>query len=318
MSASILGRRRNDLEARPQRGRWSRRFPLAYRLLIPIALFEGLFVLFPIVRGITMAFQFTRGGETYWVGLQNFGTMLGDPTFWGSIRVTFEFALCMVAIWLAFGMILALLMNWSFRGRGLFRALLAIPWAIPDVPIVLTFVIMLDPNVGVINLFASWIPGVHNHHIPWLSSPTLAFVAIVIMAGWKGLPFYALILLASLQSIPHELYEAARVDGASAWGRFRAVTVPGLTPTAALLVILAFIFAIQQFSMIYLTTGGGPGFDTATISVLIYLQAFEFFNYNYAAALAVAGLIMSIAGTSVFVVLDRTVLRRQYFEGRTA
>ncbi|HEX4212461.1 MAG TPA: sugar ABC transporter permease [Candidatus Dormibacteraeota bacterium] len=317
MSISILRRRRNEIQARPGSGGWSRRFPLAYRLLIPIALFEGLFVLFPIIRGITMAFQFTRGGITYWVGLANFADMLHDPTFWGSIRVTFEFALCMIVIWLMFGVLLALLMNWSFKGRGLVRALLAIPWAIPDVPIVLTFVIMLDPNVGVINLFASWIPGVH-HQIPWLSSPKLAFFAIVIMAGWKGLPFYALILLASLQSIPSELYEAARVDGAKAWGRFRAVTVPGLTPTAALLVILAFIFAIQQFSMIYLTTGGGPGFDTATISVLIYLQAFEFFNYNYAAALAVAGLVMSVAGTTLFVVLDRTVLRRQYFEGRTA
>ena len=150
----------------------------------------------------------------------------------------------MVVVWLTLGLSVALLMNWSFKGRGLVRALLAVPWAVPDVPVITTFVIMLDPNFGIINRFASVIPGV-NHHIPWLSDSTLAFIVIVAMSGWKGFPFYALILLSSLQSIPDDLYEAARVDGAGALRSFRSITLPALVPTLALLAVLAFIFSFQ-------------------------------------------------------------------------
>jgi multiple sugar transport system permease protein len=296
------------------RGRRRRRerFPLAYRLLIPIALVEGVFVLYPILQGILMSVQFTQGGITSFVGLANFQQMLTDPDFWGSIRVTLQFAACMIAIWLICGLALAMLMNWSFRGRGLARALLAIPWAVPDIPIVLTFSIMLDPNVGIINRFVSWLPWVTNHHIAWLSSPDLSFVSIVLMAGWKGMPFYALILLSSLQSISDELYEAATVDGANFIRRFTAITIPALIPTISLLSVLAFIFAFQQFSLIYLTTGGGPGIDTSTLAVLIYLQAFQFFNYNFAAALAVIGLLMAVAAAVLFVLIQRRIVETNY------
>ena len=160
--------------------------------------------------------------------------MLSDPTFWGSVGVTLKFTFSMVVVWLLLGLSVALLMNWSFKGRGLVRALLDAPWAIPDVPIVVTFSVMLDPNFGVINRFASWIPGVH-HQIFWFSDSNLAFIAIVVMVGWKGFPFYALILLSSLQAIPDDLYEAARVDGASTLRSFWSITFPALVPTLALI-----------------------------------------------------------------------------------
>lgn len=279
--------------------------------------FEGLFVIYPVLRGIVEAFQSNSGGVTSWAGLANFQQAIHDPAFWGSVRVTFQFTITMVVVWLVLGLALALLMNWSFKGRGLVRAILAIPWAVPDIPIILTFTIMLDPNFGVINLFASWIPGVH-HQIQWLSSPTLGFLAIVIMVGWKGFPFYALILLSSLQSIPDVLYEAATVDGAGAFRRLVSITIPALVPTLALLAVLAFIFSFQQFSLIYLFTGGGPGTDTSTLAVLIYLHAFEFFNYNYASAIALVGLVIAMCGTLLFVVFERTMIRTQYLEGTSA
>ena len=161
---------------------------LPYSLLAPILAFEVLFVIYPIFRGGVMAFQQNHFGVTEWSGFDNFNQMFSDPTFWQSVEVTLKFTLSMVVVWLTLGLSVALLMNWSFKGRSLVRALLAIPWAIPDVPVITTFVVMLDPNFGILNRFASVIPGV-NHHIPWLSNSTLAFIVIVAMSGWKGFPF---------------------------------------------------------------------------------------------------------------------------------
>ena len=305
---SSAGRKRAPGSRRPA---GATLFP--YSLLLPILAFESVFVVYPIIRGGFMSFQQNHFGVTSYVGFANFNQLLSDPTFWASVGVTLKFTMSMVVVWLLLGLTVALLMNWSFKGRGLVRALLAVPWAVPEVPTVITFIVMLDPNFGVINRFASWIPGVH-HQIFWLSNSNLAFVSIVMMTGWKGFPFYALILLSSLQSIPDDLYEAARVDGSGALRSFWSITLPALVPTLALLAVLAFIFSFQQFALIYLTTGGGPGTDTSTLSVLIYNQAFEFFNYNYATAIAVIALILALCATLVYVVFERRVIRSRYLD----
>jgi multiple sugar transport system permease protein len=316
--ARLPGRLTTEVDSSSAGGPSRRRrnlFP--YALLAPIVLFEGAFVVYPIIRGLVLSAQLTQFGKTRWVGLLNFRQMVHDPIFWAAIQTTFEFTFAMVAVWLVLGLAVALLMNWSFAGRGFVRAVLAMPWAIPDIPVVLTFTVMLDPNFGILNRFASWIPGVH-HQIQWLSAPDLAFIAIVMMVGWKGFPFFALIFLSSLQSISEDLYEAARVDGAGAIRRFRSITLPSLKPTIGLLAVLAFIFAFQQFSIIYLSTGGGPGTDTQTLALTIYLQAFEFFNYNYASAIAVVGLVLAVVGTVLFVVLERRLARARALENRVA
>jgi multiple sugar transport system permease protein len=251
------------------------------------------------------------------VGLAQYRQMWHDPVFWSSVRTTFEFTFAMTAVWITLGLAVAMLMNWSFPGRGFVRAIMAIPWAVPDIPVVLTFLIMLDPNFGILNRFASFIPGVH-HHIQWLSAPNLAFIAIIIMVGWKGFPFFALILLSSLQTIPDDLYEAAKVDGAGPLRRFRSITLPALQPTLGLLGVLGFIFSFQQFSLIYLSTGGGPGTDTSTLAITIYNQAFQFFNYNYASAIAVVGLLIAAAGTVLYIFVQRRVARARRLEGVNA
>ena len=251
------------------------------------------------------------------MGLAQYRQMWHDPIFWSSLRTTFEFTFVMTAVWISLGLAVAMLMNWSFPGRGFVRAILAIPWAVPDIPVVLTFLIMLDPNFGILNRFAAFIPGV-NHHIQWLSAPNLAFIAIIIMVGWKGFPFFALILLSSLQTIPDELYEAAKVDSAGPVRRFRSITLPALRPTLGLLGVLGFIFSFQQFSLIYLSTGGGPGTDTSTLAITIYNQAFEFFNYNYASAIAVVGLLIAVAGTVVYIFVQRRVASVRGLEGVNA
>jgi multiple sugar transport system permease protein len=284
---------------------------------VPILVFELVFVVYPIIRGILLSFHQTSFGVTKFVGLAQYRQMWHDPVFWSSVRTTFEFTFVMTAVWITLGLAVAMLMNWSFPGRGFVRAILAIPWAVPDIPVVLTFAIMLDPNFGILNRFASFIPGV-NHHIQWLSAPNLAFIAIIIMVGWKGFPFFSLILLSSLQAIPDDLYEAARVDGAGPVRRFRSITLPELRPTLGLLAVLGFIFSFQQFSLIYLSTGGGPGTDTSTLSITIYNQAFEFFNYNYASAIAVVGLLIAVVGTVLYIFVQRRVTRGRRREGVNA
>jgi len=286
---------------------------LHLKLLAPILIFEGLFVIYPIVKGILISLQQTNFGATKWVGLANFRKMVNDPYFWASVRTTFEFTLSMVVVWLSLGLGVALVTNWSFKGRTLVRGLLAIPWAVPDIPTVITFTVMLDPNFGILNRFASVIFGV-NHHILWFSQSNLAFISIVAMLGWKGFPFFGLIILSSLTAIPDDLYEAAMADGAGAIRRFRSITFPALVPTLSLLALLAFIFSFQQFTLIYLTTGGGPGQATSTIAIYIYNTAFQYFNYNYAAAMGVAGLVLAVFATLIFVLVERRVIRARYLQ----
>lgn len=286
---------------------------LHLKLLAPILAFEGLFVVWPIIKGCLLALQQENFGTVSWVGLGNFRQLIHDPFFWAAIRTTFEFTGAMVVLWLTLGLGVALMMNWSFKGRGLARALLCIPWALPDIPTVLTFLIMLDPNFGIVNRFLSSVFGI-NHHILWADQANLAFVMILMMVAWKGFPFFGIVILASLQSIPNEYYEAAMVDGASTFRRFRSITLPVLTPTLTLLTLLAFIASFQQFSLIELSTGGGPGQDTTTLAIDIYSQAFQFFNYNYASAMGVVGLFLAVLCTIIFVVIEKKVIRRRFLQ----
>jgi multiple sugar transport system permease protein len=280
---------------------------LPYLMVVPILAFEGVFVLYPIVKGILTSFKSQALGAQGSFTFSNYSRMVHDPVFWQVIRVTLIFTAVVVVLMLIVGLIIALLLNWSFRGRGFVRGILAIPWALPDIPVVLTFLLMMDPNFGIINRMASWLG--FGHHYAWLTSPHLAFVSIVVITVWKGFPFYTLITLSALQSVSDDLLEAARVDGAGPIRRFRSVVLPSISPTLCLLAVLAFIFSLQQFSLIYLTTGGGPGNDTTTLSINIYNQAFQFFNYSYASAIAVVGLILSIIGTALFVYIERRVVR---------
>ncbi len=191
-------------------------------------------------------------------------------------------------------------MNAAFFGRGTARALLATPWAFPDVPTTIAFLWMLNPTFGVANVFARWLPWVHDNP-QWLNSEKLALGCVIVITVWKGFPFYGLVILAALQTVDGTLYEAARVDGASPWGRFRYVTIPAILPTLSLLAILSSIFAIQQFTLIYLTTGGGPVTATSTLAINIYQQAFRFYDFSYASTVAAAGVATSALAVVLFI-----------------
>jgi multiple sugar transport system permease protein len=274
---------------------------VAYWLILPLLALEGVFLVYPIFRGIATSFQNPDDGS---YGLSNFSTMLADPDFWAIMLRTLVFVVLVDVAVLLTGLGVALLMNRQFRGRGIVRGLLTIPWAVPEVPVAITFIFMIDPTFGVFNLLARLLPGV-TENPQWTLDPTLAMAIIVIVTVWKGFPFYSLVLLAALQAVPEELYEAARLDGASAWRQFRHVTLPSIRPSIALLAVLAFIYSMQQFTLIWLITGGGPVDATLTLAPAIYMQAFRFYDFEYAAAMAVVGLFFSVLATLAFLAVQR-------------
>lgn len=288
----------------PARNRRLRLLP--YFLVIPIVLYEGLFLIYPIAQGIYGSFtriELAGGKQPTWIGLDNYVRMVNDPEFWKVMKTTLIFTGLVIVVAISVGLLTALLFNRPFRGRPLARAMLMMPWAFPEVPVVMVFVWMLNPQFGVVNLLVRWIPGV-TQNPQWLNVPWMAMMWMVLIASWKAFPFYSLVILAALQSVPEEIYEAARVDGANPFQLFWYITIPSISTTLELLVVLASIFSFKQFTIIYLMTGGGPVGATETIVIRIYNTAFRFYDYSYAAAYGVAGFIVSVIIAFFFVVLQ--------------
>ena len=283
-----------------------RRFLLPYLLVLPILVYEGILLVYPIVRGVVGSFQsieLATNVAPEWVGLKNYQRMLSDPEFWKVMQTTLLFTGLVILTAISAGLLTALLFNRSFRLRPVARGILMMPWAMPEVPVVMIFIWILNPQFGVINIFARMIPGV-DQNPQWLLDPVLAMLWMVLIASWKAFPFYSLVILACLQAIPEEIFEAARVDGANWLQLFRHITLPGIGTTLELLVVLACIFSFKQFTLIYLMTGGGPSGATETIVIRIYNTAFRFYDYSYATALGVAGFVVSLVIAFFFVILQ--------------
>jgi multiple sugar transport system permease protein len=296
----------SNAEDRANPARRRRLHLLPYALALPIILYEIAMIVYPIAQGIYGSFQqieLASNTEPTWVGLANYQRMFGDPDFWMVMRTTLIFTVLVIVVAIGAGLATALLFNRPFRFRPVARAALMLPWAFPEVPVVMIFVWILSPQFGVVNVLARLLPGV-TENPQWLQVPTLAMGWVVLISSWKVFPFYSLVILAALQAVPQELYEAAEVDGASRLQLFWNITVPSIRTTLELLVVLASIFSFKQFTIIYLMTGGGPSGATETIVMRIFNTAFRFYDYSYATALGVAGFVVSLIITSFFIVLQ--------------
>ncbi len=289
--ASVGGRRRRN---------W-----LPYVLALPIVAYEAIFILYPIGQGIASSFTRTDVGRPVtFIGLANYQRMLTDPSFWMVVLHTLVYMVAVIGVSIGAGLLSALLFNRAFVGRVFARGLLTLPWSFPDVPTVLVFVWILNPQFGVMNVFARLLPWIQQNQ-RWLLNADLAMLSIVLISAWKAFPFYSLVILAALQSVPSERYDAARVDGANALQLFRHIIIPGITPTLLLLVVLAAIFSFKQFSIIFLLTGGGPAGSTETLVVRIWNTAFRFYDFSYSATLGVAGLLMAFSIVLVFMAAQK-------------
>lgn len=286
---------------------------LPYALVIPIILYEGLLIVYPIAQGVYGSFtriELAANRPAAWVGLDNYRRMLADPGFWKVLQTTLIFTALVIIVALGAGLFTALLFNRPFRFRPVARGMLMMPWAIPEVPVVMIFIWILSPQFGVVNILARLLPGV-TENPQWLQVPELAMGWMVLIASWKAFPFYSLVILAALQAIPSELYEAAKVDGANPLQLFWHITLPGITTTLELLVVLASIFSFKQFTIIFLMTGGGPSGATETIVIRIYNTAFRFYDYSYATALGVAGFLISLVIAFFFIFLQARRAREE-------
>lgn len=288
-----------------RKARWRRFSYLPYLLAFPILAYEAVFILYPIYDGIHSSFtKQAIGKPATWVGLANYRRLIHDDNFWNSVQRTIIYMVAVIVVAIGFGLGSALLLNRHFHGRVGARAIMTLPWAFPDVPTVLVFIWMLNPNFGVANRVTGAIPFISEHQ-KWLLDPNLAMPVIVLITAWKGFPFYSLVILAALQTVPHELTEAARVDGANKVQAFWAVTLPCISPTLLLLTVLAAIFSFKQFTLVFLLTGGGPGGATDTLVVRVYNTAFRFHNFPYAATIGVASFVMVITIALLFLAVQR-------------
>jgi multiple sugar transport system permease protein len=244
---------------------------------------------------------------TPFCGLANYRAISEAPEFWQALFFNGLYTVGSVAGLYLVSLAVALLLNDEFRGRGLFRSMAIVPWAVPYVVAALTWIWILDIQFGVLNSILLR-TGLVDRAIPWLLSPFWAKISVILATIWKQFPFAAIMLLAGLQGIPRELYEAADVDGAGPLGRFRYVTIPGLHNVSLLVILLSSIQIFKLFTVIYLLTGGGPGRATETLVVQTYLEAFSTFDMGRASAIGVVTLFLTLIFS---VVLLRTGYREE-------
>jgi multiple sugar transport system permease protein len=243
---------------------------LATLLLLPTVALLGLFIAYPFVKGVMLSVTDTRVGVPgHFVGLQNFANVWQDSIFRVAVWNTCLYTFVATVFKLALGLWLAVLLNRHFRGKALTRAFILLPFIIPTVLSTLAWKWMFDPTFSVIN-WGLFRLGLIHARINWLGDPNLALISVIIVNIWRGLPFYAITLLAGLQTISPELHEAAAIDGARAWQRFRHVTWPLLLPVTLVVTLFSVIQTFADFQLVYVLTGGGPANATQLFATYAY------------------------------------------------
>lgn len=289
-------------EVRPARRSRSSSDRVGYLFIAPNLLGFVAFTLLPMAFALVIAFtrwNVVSGlGGIQWIGVQNFVDLWHDPQFWQSAWLTLVYAGAGVPLAVALGLVLALGLNAPLLGRTLLRLIFFVPFIVNPVAIASTWILLYDPTYGPINQALLHL-GIAQPPL-WLASSHWAIWGLIILTVWGNAGYTATIYLAALQDISPDLYEAAKIDGASAWKRLYAITWPALAPTTFFLLVTVFISTSQAFGLINLMTQGGPGNSTTTLSYYIYLNGFQFYRFGYAAALAWIMFIGVFALTALF------------------
>ncbi len=266
-------------------------------LLLPALFLLFLVFLYPITRAFVLSLFTENLGtqlEPVFSGLANYQRMLGDGRFWQSLNNTAIFTVISVFLELVLGLGVALVLNQSFFGRGIVRTISIIPWALPTSIMGLAWAWIFNDRFGVANDILQRL-GLIETGINWLGEPGLAMTAVIIADVWKTTPFISIILLAGLQSISQDLYEAHKIDGANPWQSFSQITLPLLMPQIMIALLFRFAQAFGIFDLVQVMTGGGPAGSTETVSIYIYSTVMRYLDFGYGAALVVATFTILIA-----------------------
>lgn len=259
-----------------------------YLLLLPalMAIFGVIF--YPIIKAVIMSLQsysLLELDNVHFVGLKNYIKVVNDHVFWISLGNTLWYLFGSVGIEFIIGLITALLLNQKFKFRGFIRTIILIPWVLPSILTAFTWSWMLNGNYGLINDILARL-GIITKFIPWLASEKTALPAVILATVWKGTPFFVIMLLAGLQAVPRDLYEAASIDGASQWQKLIYIILPTIMPVIVTTTLLRVIWTANSVDIIYLMTQGGPGNETQVLSVYTYSKAQSTLNYGYTSAMA--------------------------------
>jgi ABC-type sugar transport system permease subunit len=280
-------------------------------LLFPTALVLLIFLGIPIGYAIVMSFQkieLTISTDRSWAGLGNYANLLQDQVLYDSIARTLYFAAMTIVLSTLMALVLALVLNEPFRGRKPVRVLVMLPWAVAPVVAGVLWRYVFHPSYGLANALLFQL-GIIDDYMVWLDTAAVAISIAGVATTWKTVPFLTLIMLATLQSIPEQLYRAARMDAAGLWSRFRYVTLPHLRNTLIFAVVLQTIVSLQTFDLIFTLTRGGPGQGSVVLSYLVFINAFERLSLGRASAMAILlAIFIIVLGSLSFIF---SVSRRQ-------
>lgn len=280
---------------------WDNGTTFGLLMVTPALLVLVLVLLYPAFVALHSSFYkiatITRQ-ETF-VGLENYATVVSSPEFWASFRRSVVWTAGAMISQMVVGVAVALVLHQQVKGRAFVRGLVLFPYLVPAIVAVLVWRWIFSDTVGVANWLLVDFLGLLSQPIPWFN-PGWVMVSVIIMSLWKYLPYWALFVLARLQTLPPELHESAKIDGANAWQRFRYITLPWILPVIIVLLVLRTIWAFNEFDMVYLPAGGGPLFETTTIPVYIRRIAFEFNDIGHAAGVAMVMLVMVAVLTNFY------------------
>lgn len=284
---------------------------LGYLLVAPALLCIIAIALYPVLNTFKLSLYYMKLqliGLTHFIGFQNYISLFNDPRFRSASINTVIFTIVSVPLELVIGMIMTLLMNKKFKGTGLVRAAILIPWAIPTIVSALMWKFIYNDQFGLLNDILVRM-GVINSYKAWLGSPSLAMGSAIFADVWKTAPFMAILLLAGLQNISYEFYEAAKVDGAGSIRRFFSITLPLLKPTILVALIFRTLDAFRVFDLIFVMTGGGPGNSTETLTIYAYKTLFRNLDFGIGSAIAVVIFIFVFIFAVIYIrLLDKSIL----------
>jgi multiple sugar transport system permease protein len=284
-----------------------------YLYTLPALLLICAVMLVPLGIGLSYAFHDVKlldplSGD--FIGLDHFRELWADAAFWHALRNTLLWTGASVSLQFCLGLILALLLNRAFPGRALVQLLVFLPWAVPSFLSGLNWAWLFNPVVGPLPHWLASL-GLMSHPDNLLSDPRNALWGPIIANVWWGIPFFAITLLAALQSIPADIYEAAAIDGAGAWRRFRSITLPFLAPTMAITILLRTVWIANFADLIVIMTKGGPADSTQILASYIFTQAFQRLDFGYASALAAVLLLLLLAYALALMAVRGALLGRR-------